>query len=417
VTLAATPAGRPEPASPSGGCGRPRAAGGEQVAHAGSLQTPYLLTLPPNYDGSTPVPLVFAFHGRTRTHQSMHDTDASHLADELGSRYAVAYVKSIGPGFDQPSEQHDNLQLFDALYAHLLETYCVDTEQVFALGHSSGALFSELLSCERSSHLRGIAAVAGAMVWPECTGRSAALLIHGEHDKVVSISRGRAARDRFLVTNGCSSQTSPTATPGCMSYAGCQPNLPVEWCTHAEPTYQDTNHGWPSFASAEIGRFFGTLGRLPHPAGTPLFSNESFDTKSEPWQVSFGGNAKGTSSVKHGALCATLESPGENPWDAQVQYAGLKLEPGREYFIDYRFWTSAASEVRVKLGLDAAPWNEYWVQNVAGAPETQRIRDHFVQVEQPPGTLGFAFQFAGPAAKQLPLTLCIDEVSVTQAPK
>jgi poly(3-hydroxybutyrate) depolymerase len=80
----------------------------------------------------------------------MHDTDASHLAEELGRQYAVAYVKSVGEGYDQPREQRDNLQIFDALYAHMLGKYCIDTEQVFAIGHSSGALFSELLACERA---------------------------------------------------------------------------------------------------------------------------------------------------------------------------------------------------------------------------------------------------------------------------
>jgi len=109
--------GRAAPPSPSSGCGRSSKAAGLLVAKTGKLKTPYLLTLPEGYDGSTPVPLVFAFHGRTRSHQSMHDTDASHLADELGKRYAVAYVKSVGVGYDQPREQSDNLQLFDALHA------------------------------------------------------------------------------------------------------------------------------------------------------------------------------------------------------------------------------------------------------------------------------------------------------------
>jgi polyhydroxybutyrate depolymerase len=384
-----------------------------QRVKAGPLETPYLLTLPDGYDGKSPVPLVFAFHGRTRSHQSMHDSDASGLADELGHRYAVAYVKSLGPGFDQPSDQ---LRIFDALYAHLAGNYCIDTEQVFALGHSSGAAFSELLACERGSRLRGVAAVAGALVLPECAERSAMLLIHGERDAVVPVSRGRAGRDHFLVANGCGREASPIGAPGCVSYVGCEPLLPVEWCEHSEPTYQNTNHGWPSFASAEIARFFATLGRAPRPAGTSLIQNESFDAGSEPWQVGFGGSAKGTSSVKGGALCATLESQGENPWDAQVQYTGLKLEQGREYAIDYRLWTSTASDVRVKLGLDAAPWTEYWVNSVVATPEPQRLRSSFTLSDRAQGTMAFGFQFAGSAAAQLPLTLCIDDLSIALAP-
>jgi poly(3-hydroxybutyrate) depolymerase len=59
----------------------------------------------------------------------------------------------------------------------------------------SGAAFSELLACERGSHLRGVAAVAGALVLPECAERSAMLLIHGQQDAVVPVSRGREGRD------------------------------------------------------------------------------------------------------------------------------------------------------------------------------------------------------------------------------
>src|SRR5690606_14469791 len=116
--------GRAVPPSPSAGCGRASKAAGALNARAGKLQTPFLLTLPEGYDGVRPVPLVFAFHGRTRSHQSMHDGDASHLADELGKAYAVAYVKSVGAGFDWPQEQRDNLEIFDALYARLLGEYC-----------------------------------------------------------------------------------------------------------------------------------------------------------------------------------------------------------------------------------------------------------------------------------------------------
>ena len=414
---AAEAEGAPEPASPSSGCAHPSKAAGLLVVRAGKLQTPYLLSLPEGYDGTKPVPLVFAFHGRTRSHQSMHDTDASHLAEQLGRQYAVAYVKSVGEGYDQPREQRDNLQVFDALYAHMLGKYCIDTEQVFAVGHSSGALFSELLACERAPALRGIAAVAGAMVWPECPGRSAALLVHGEHDAVVSVSRGRAARDRFLAANRCSNQSAPVGAAGCALYAGCDASLPVEWCEHGEPTYQDTNHGWPSFASSEIARFFGTLGRVPHAIGTPLIANTSFDAGSEPWQVSFGGRAKGTWGAKNGALCATLDSAGENPWDAQLQYPGLKSEPGGTYVVDFRLWTSAPTDVRVKLGRDAAPWSEYWQQAVVASPEPRRVTDQFVLAEQAAGTLAFGFQFAGTYARKVPLTLCVDEVSLTLAPK
>jgi polyhydroxybutyrate depolymerase len=386
------------------------------VAKAGKLQTPYLLTLPPGYDGKTPVPLAFAFHGRTRSHTLMHGGDASRLADELGSRYAVAYVKSIGPGFDQPKEQRENLQVFDALHAQLLAQFCIDTEQVFALGHSSGGLFAEVLGCERSQLLRGIAAVAGARVESECRGGTAAQIIHGERDSVVSVSRGRHALAQFASASGCGEQSSAAGGAGCVRFSGCEPSAPVEWCTYAEPTYQDTNHGWPSFASAEIARFFGSLERVPRAGGASLLRNESFEGGSDPWQVSFGGKAKGSFAVKSGALCVNLDKNSDNPWDAQVQQLDLTLERGRPYVVDFRLWTSAPSDVRVKLGLAAAPYSEYWMQSVPTSTQPRRVTDRVVVTEAAPGPLAFGFQFAGPYARTVPLTLCVDEISLTPAP-
>ena len=72
--------------------------------------------------------------------------------------------------------------------------------------------------------------------------------------------------------------------------------------------------------------------------------------------------------------------------------------------------------MRVKLGLGAAPYSEYWMQSVATSTEPRRVTDRVVLSEAAPGTLAFGFQFAGPYARTVPLTLCVDEVSLTAAP-
>ena len=45
----------------------------------------------------------------------------------------------------------------------------------------------------------------------------------------------------------------------CVTYQGCEPGLDIAWCEHDEPTYDDTNHGWPSFASRTIADFLFSL--------------------------------------------------------------------------------------------------------------------------------------------------------------
>jgi hypothetical protein len=82
--------------------------------------------------------------------------------------------------------------------------------------------------------------------------------------------------------------------------------------------------------------------------------------------------------------------------------SGLREALGRQY--------------AVELGQQAAPWSEYWMQNVAATPEPRRVTDHFVLAEQTQGELSLGFQFAGLYARQVPVTLCVDEVSLTLAP-
>ena len=152
--------------------------------------------------------------------------------------------------------------------------------------------------------------------------------------------------------------------------------------------------------------------------GNNLLKASSFDDgKSVPWTTSFTAPADGSANIERGALCVEVKNTGSNPWDAQLSHAGLKLQPGREYAIDYRLWTSAPSDVRVKLGLEAPPYSEYWQQSVEAESFPRRVTQHFTLVEAPPGSLALGFQFAGAYAHKVPLTLCIDEVSVTQTAK
>lgn len=404
-----TAAGRPASPSPSSGCRSPETSAGELVVGAGEAQTPYYLSLPSRHGAGEPVPLVLAFHGRNRSHRLMRDTDSPELAAELEPTYAVAYVKSVGTGFGRADEVQTNLRVFDALHRHLLARYCIDTERVFAVGHSSGGAFAQLLACEHGRSLRGIATVAGGLEAPRCRDTTAALFIHGERDSVVSVSLGMKIRDRFIEENGCTSQSTPVGAAGCARYAGCEAALPVEWCQHAEPTYQDTNHGWPSFASAEIARFLNTLERVPHAAAS-LIDNESFDAGQDPWQPSFGGTARGMAAVKTGAYCATLDDPGENAWDAQLLHAGLQLERGRRYRVDYRVWASSDTDVRVRVGLAEAPHSNFWVQQVAASTEPQRFIDRFTLADPARGEVSVAFQLGGPFARRVPVEVCIDDV-------
>ena len=252
----------PTPVTPSAGCdlADPEPPRGVASLMIRGLPADYLVTLPDGYTGDTPLPLIFGFHGRARTFLEFEQIDATGIDEELGSRAIMVYPQAQGgEGWTQPEELPPSIEFFEALYQMMLANYCVDTSHVFAVGHSSGGFFSHMLACRYGERLRGIGVVAGTLLENDCSGYVAALMIHGIRDSVVETSRGESARDFLLTRNGCTPDTEAGPDPHCVTYQGCEPGLPIAWCEHDEPTYDDTNHGWPSFATRTIAEFMFSL--------------------------------------------------------------------------------------------------------------------------------------------------------------
>jgi polyhydroxybutyrate depolymerase len=257
------PATEPVTPSASAGCGKAPAPG-EFTIPLNGANAAFTITVPPGYDPATPTPLVFGFHGRNQTHIQFRTQDAANIQTEIGGRAVVAYLKSqAGPGWNFAEEVEPNVAFFNAVYDRMLADYCVDMSRIFAVGHSSGGYFANILACRYGDRLRGIGAVAGNTQEFDCEGRVAAMVVHGVRDSVVSFAGGQQSRDTYRATNGCGAESVPFAVSPCIEYQGCAEGLPVAWCEHNEPTYQDTNHGWPSFASRAIGQFLFALGPKP----------------------------------------------------------------------------------------------------------------------------------------------------------
>jgi poly(3-hydroxybutyrate) depolymerase len=252
---------------PSAGCGSGNAEQGPGSLTIRGAQADYLITLPPNYDPNLPTPLIFGFHGRGRTHVQFQTVDAGQIQTELGARAVMVYMKSQGGnGWNNAAEVPPSVEFFESLYPQVMSSYCVDTARVFVIGHSSGAMFSQILACRFGGRFRGVAAIAGRQEETNCApGRVPALLIHGTTDTVVPFADGLEARDFYLARNGCDANTAAGDVSPCVTHQGCDAGLPVQWCQHTEPTYTDantgqtTNHGWPSFASRAINEFFFSL--------------------------------------------------------------------------------------------------------------------------------------------------------------
>jgi predicted esterase len=248
----------------SAGCGRstgiPASAG---VANA-------IVTFPPAYDGSTPLPLVFAFHGAGRTNLDMQTVDSRTVGSELESNYVMAFLKSAGNGWDIGADY----PRFEAALQQLLSERCIDTEHLFAFGHSSGAQFiAQMLGDNRTRETRFAAVVPVASTrfnnpdWEPLP----TLVIHGLNDtQRGGDTSGALDLIQYTQSNECTGGTQPRNVPscnsldggvavnaGCVAYAGCA--AATVFCNHDDPNYAGTNHGWPCFANSQIFEFFESV--------------------------------------------------------------------------------------------------------------------------------------------------------------
>jgi poly(3-hydroxybutyrate) depolymerase len=233
----------------SSGCGKPGAVTGvktgQTIAVAGKSRT-YVLSVPTGYTGTTPLALVFAWHGANISGSLAR----SFFNLESKSNGAAIFVYPDGlpmndggmTGWDLATGSAD-FQFFEDLLTYLTSNYCIDSNRIFSTGHSMGAMMTNTLGCTYGDVLRAIAPASGTPPGggrATCTGKVGAIVAHGENDPTVPFSSGEASRDFWIKQNGCTTETKTWAPePACVEYQGCQPDLPVVWCVHGE------GHAWP----------------------------------------------------------------------------------------------------------------------------------------------------------------------------
>ena len=233
------------------GCGLASAPTGvlaNQTITVGERVRTYLLSVPRSYDPSTPLALVFAWHGNGGTGNYVRQAYALEPAAAGGAIFV--YPDGIASAGWDPSPTGLDVALFDALLDFLTNSYCIDRNRIFSTGVSAGGYFSNLLGNCRGNVLRAIAPVAGGLVGAGSgAGKVGAWIAHASNDDMVGFTNGEATRDWWASQNGCSTtlEKVPVSPSGCVEYQGCLPDLPVVWCVYTE------GHAWPSIANCYDG--------------------------------------------------------------------------------------------------------------------------------------------------------------------
>ncbi len=241
---------------PSAGC---------MGGNANAMIPSAVLDKPDGYDGSTPAPVFFAFHGAGGNSSSLQGPFAS---EAKARGYLGVYLKSSGSAWSPRADT----PILDAAYDALLENYCVDVNRVFAIGHSSGAQMITQLLCNGETRFRAVAPVASSKY---CNGWDPvdAVVIHGLDD----VERGGQGLMRYGLNDGDghidfgvyhdSNECTEASTafdpggncaasihPGCVEYDDCTSR--TVFCNHDDPQYGTSNHGIPCFAAEVVFGFF-----------------------------------------------------------------------------------------------------------------------------------------------------------------
>jgi len=228
-------------------CGSPDAVPGAHLTcpMPGHVDRAFDLHLPPTWDGTSPLPVIFAFHGDTGNPSCLVPVAnaagfAVVLPDGTGSR-PLRNIRTwnAGGGFDGWNctsggacrSGIDDMEYLDDLLAQVRRIIPVDDTRIHATGISNGGAISHRWACERPEILASIAPVGGAnqfeAVGGTCGGPVALLQIHGTADPCWTYETSERSclggendgikigvaetMEAWRLRNGC--QTDPVETP------------------------------------------------------------------------------------------------------------------------------------------------------------------------------------------------------------
>jgi poly(3-hydroxybutyrate) depolymerase len=264
------------PAAATAGCGK--AAGlstGTYSVSSGGQSRTFRLDVPDGYDPNRRYRLVVAPHWWHGTSSDVVNQGFYGLKPLAGN--STVFVAPQGIDDAWPNTNGQDVAFVDEVLRTVESALCIDTTQRFATGFSYGGGLSNALACARADVFRAVAVLSGAQL-SGCSGGTqpiAYLGSHGVSDDVLTISQGRALRDRALRNNGCQSQQASEPAAGSGTHVRtaytCRDGYPVVWIA------SDAGHQWDvrdrgqqqSWVPGEVWTFFTSLTSTTTPSPTP----------------------------------------------------------------------------------------------------------------------------------------------------
>ncbi len=235
--------GLPGPA-PSAGCGSTAPVdGGRFTIDVDGATREYILALPDDYDANRPYRLIFGWHPRGGSADSVaNGFGGGYYGLEQRANGSAIFVSAEGIDEGWANTGGRDIALLRAMLDRFESELCIDENRIFSTGFSYGGMMSFAIGCAMGDVFRAIAPMSGAL-YSGCEDGDNSVAVwasHGDADDVVPIDNGERARDVFLERNHCQAASTAVEPGSCVSYDGCDAGYPVVWCEfsgdHALPT-------------------------------------------------------------------------------------------------------------------------------------------------------------------------------------
>ncbi len=208
-------------------------------------------------------PLVIAFHGYGDTAakfaRRMHiQTLWPEAIVVYPQGWATSAIQDSAPsstGWQGKAGEFGDrdLEFFDAIVAMMKRSHAVDKHRIYVTGYSNGADFSLLLLAKRAKTIAAVGEVAGrldpseTLTWPRPL-----LAVAGRSDTVAPYTEQKATIQKARQIDRASGAGRPCGRY-CTFYPSALGPVPVKTFIHPG------GHMYPSWALAEIVRFFKTM--------------------------------------------------------------------------------------------------------------------------------------------------------------
>ncbi|HVY25665.1 MAG TPA: PHB depolymerase family esterase [Polyangiaceae bacterium] len=214
---------------------RPHAPGTSTISlQSGGTNRSYLLHIPPGYDGTKPLPLVFDVHGYTSfASEQLMRSKWDKMADKEG--FVLIDPDGVNKSWNAGSccggNKQDDVKFFRDMVAKATAELCIDSKRVYVSGHSNGGAMTYRLACEAADIFAAVAPVCGWMTVNDCSPVRPipVLAIRGLNDTTVTINTADGDIEEWLSNDKCA-EDKTTSSGVCKTYTSCAAGTQVMDC-------------------------------------------------------------------------------------------------------------------------------------------------------------------------------------------